>query len=285
VTSPAVITLSFDPIARLGDFEVRVETLFLAAILLATLLLTGRIGRHTPQVSPFVPPPSLRPDDLPFLVLGIVPGAVIGGRLEYGLIHLDYYAANPAEIVDPAQGGLALAFAVVGGILGGVAIARLVGAPANRWMHAAVLPLLFVLATGKLAAVLAGGGQGAPSDLPWATMYKGPGPWASLAPGIPSHPAQVYEAIATALVLALVALALRLGAFGRRDGSALLAGVALWAVGRFIVAFTWRDAAVAGPFRTEHLVLAVVIGGCLGGLLRLRRGRDATFVVHPGTAR
>jgi phosphatidylglycerol:prolipoprotein diacylglycerol transferase len=278
LTSPAIIALSFDPILRIGDLEVRVATVVLAAILLAGLLLAARIGRLTPQVSPFVPPPSLRPDDLPFLVLGIVPGAVIGARLDYVLIHLDYYAAHPAEIVDPAQGGLALGFAVVGGILGGVAIARLVGAPANRWMHASVLPLLFVLAAGKLATVLAGEGQGAPSDLAWATAYHGPGPWASLAPEIPSHPSQVYEAISTTIVLALVSLAFRIGAFGRRDGSALLAGVALWALGRAIVVFTWRDAAVAGPFRAEQLVLAVVIVACLVGMawLRIAGRRDSS---------
>jgi len=270
LTSPAVIVLSFDPILRIGDLEVRVATVAVAAILVAGLLLAARIGRLTPQVSPFVPPPPLRPDDLPFLVLGIVPGAVIGGRLEYVLIHLDYYAANPAETVDPAQGGLALGFAVVGGMLGGVAIARLVGAPASRWMHASVLPLLFVLAAGKLAAALAGDGQGSPSDLPWATAYHGPGPWASLAPEVPSHPSQVYEAISTTIVLALIGLALRLGAFGRRDGSALLAGLALWAFGRAVVVFTWRDAAVAGTFRTEQLALAVVISACLGGTLWLR---------------
>ena len=280
MTSLAVIELTFDPILRIGDLEVRVATVFLAVILLAGLLLAARIGRVTPQVSPFVPPPSLRPDDIPFLVLGIVPGAVIGGRLEYVLIHLDYYAANPAEIVDPAQGGLALGFAVVGGILGGVGIARLVGAPAGRWMHATVLPLLFVLAAGKLATVLAGDGQGAPTDAWWATAYAGTGPWGSLAPEIPSHPSQVYEAIATMAVLAVLGLALRAGIFGRRDGSALFTGVALWALGRGIVAFTWRDATVAGPLAAEHLVLVAVIGVCVAGLVRLRLGRPPEAILR-----
>jgi len=78
-------------------------------------------------------------------------------------------------------------------------------------------------------------------------------------------------------------LALRLGAFGRRDGSALLAGLALWAVGRAGAAFTWRDAAVAGPLRVEHLVLAVVIVGCVGGLVRLRHEARSSSVGRAGT--
>jgi len=273
MVGPAVIELAFDPVIHLGALEVRAQTVLLALILLAGLLLAARIGYLTPQPGPYVPPPPLRPDDIPFLVLGIVPGAVIGGRLEYVLVHLDYYLANPAAIADPGQGSLGLALAVTGGTLGGIAIARLVGAPAGRWMHAAVLPVLFVLAAGKLASMLAGEGQGLPSDLAWATSYSGPGPWASLAPSVASHPSQVYEAVATTLVIVVVTTGLGLGAFGRRDGAALLSGVALWGLARGVVAFTWRDAAVAGPFMAEHLVLALVVGGCIVGLLRLRRER------------
>jgi prolipoprotein diacylglyceryltransferase len=148
-------------------------------------------------------------------------------------------------------------------------------------MHAMALPLLFVLAAGKLATVLGGDGQGAPTDAWWATAYAGPGPWGSLGPEIPSHPSQVYEAIATTAVLAVLGLALRVGIFGRRDGSALLAGVALWALGRGVVAFTWRDATVAGPLVAEHVVLVAVIGVCVGGLVRLRLGgpHEASLLV------
>ena len=282
---PAAISLAFDPVVGIGDLEVRAQTVLLAVILLAGLLLAARIGHLTPQPGPYVPPPPLRLDDIPFLVLGIVPGAVVGGRLEYVLVHLDYYLANPGAIVDPGQGGLGLALAVVGGIAGGIVIARLVGAPAGRWMHAGVLPLLFVLAAGKLASLVSGEGQGLPSDVAWATTYAGPGPWASLAPEVASHPSQVYEAIATTLVIVLIGLSLRLGAFGRRDGAALLAGVVLWGIARGAVAFTWRDAPVAGLFRAEHLVLAVVIGGCIGGLLRLRHEAGSPFMARGRTVR
>ena len=101
-------------------------------------------------------------------------------------------------------------------------------------------------------------------------MYLGDGPWSSLAAHIPSHPSQVYEAIATVVVLALLGLVIRAGAFRRRDGTALLLAVTLWAIGRGIVVFTWRDATVLGPFRAEQLILLVVVLGCFGGMVRLR---------------
>jgi phosphatidylglycerol:prolipoprotein diacylglycerol transferase len=246
------------------------ETLALAGILLAGLVLAVLIGRVTPLPGPYVPPPTLGPGDLPFLILGIVPGAVLGGRLDYVLVHLDYYAAHPGSVLDPGQGALGLGLAVPGAILGSSVIARLVDIRLDRWLHAAVLPMLFVLGTGKLAGVLAASGQGAPSDLPWATAYLGDGPWDSLAAYLPSHPSQAYEAVLTIVILVVLGLAIRSGAFGRRDGSVLFVGIALWAVARIMVAATWRDAAVLGPLRAEQLILLGVIGGCVVTLRSLR---------------
>ena len=70
-----------------------------------------------------------------------------------------------------------------------------------------------------------------------------PGPWLSLAPDVPSHPSQVYEGLATIGVLGVMAALLAVGLFRRRGASAFLLGLALWAVARVIVAFTWRDLA------------------------------------------
>ena len=80
-------------------------------------------------------------------------------------------------------------------------------------MSALILPLLFGLAAGKLTMVLGGDGQGVPWDGLWATAYLGPGPWLSLAPDVPSHPSQVYEALATIGVLGVHGGVLAAGLF------------------------------------------------------------------------
>ena len=271
--TPALIRFAFDPLLRLGDgVTVRLETVALAVVLLATLLVAARIAAITPTDGPYVPVPTLRLDDLLLITLGAVPGAVVGGRIGYALLHADYYLAHPAGLVDPAQGSLSLTLGIVGGIATGAVIARMVGAPVGRWMHAAALPLLFAIAAGKFVGILGADGQGAPSDLPWATAYVGPGPWSSLGPGIPSHPSQTYEAIAAILAILVLGLVLRASALRRRDGSALLVAIVLWALGRGVVALTWRDAPVAGPLRAEHLVLLAVVVLALAGLVRLRAG-------------
>ena len=276
----AELILSFDPVVVLSDTaSVRVETIALAGVLFVGLLLAVLIGRRAPGVP-------LRTDDLVFMVVGAVPGAVLGGRLGYVLDHWSYYQAHPTAIVDPAQGGLTLTLALPLGMLTGAIIGRLLGSPIGRWMHALALPLLFVLAAGKLVGVLGGTGQGAPSDLQWATAYAGPGPWGSLAAGVPSHPSQVYEAIA--IVVAIVALWLvsHLPLLARRDGAAMWAALGLWCVARFAVGFSWRDPAELGVLRVEQ-ALAVSVGvlSIVGLVERARAGRRwSAPVTEPPTA-
>jgi phosphatidylglycerol:prolipoprotein diacylglycerol transferase len=267
-----VLTFTFDPVLRLSDTaSVRYETIGLAIILFLGLLLAARIGSQTPAVGPYVPAPGLRIDDLVFIVVGAVPGAILGGRIGYVLDHLDYYQANPSAILDPAQGGLSLTLAVPLGILTGGFIARLLGAPVARWMHAVALPLLFVLGAGKLVGILGASGQGAPSDIAWATAYLGPGPWGALAADIPSHPAQVYEALAVGLAVAALWFASRVEVIARRDGGALFAALGLWAGGRLVVGFTWRDPAVLGPLGMEQLLAIGVLVIALIGLVERTR--------------
>ena len=74
----AVIVFDFDPYAQLfGDLTVRWGAIALAGVIAAALLLAGILARAA----------GLRADDVVFIAVGIVPGAVIGGRLGYFLVH------------------------------------------------------------------------------------------------------------------------------------------------------------------------------------------------------
>jgi phosphatidylglycerol---prolipoprotein diacylglyceryl transferase len=272
----ATIALNFDPIVRLGDNGVRLETLGLTAAAVVALVvaafLAGRTApdhHHTPAWARSEDA-HLRRDDLLFIVLGIVPGAVVGGRLGYLLLHGDFYAANQSAILDAGQGSLELGLAVVAGTLTGAYVASLLEAPIGRWLHVAAAPTLAGLALGKVAMALGGSGQGAPSEAGWSTAYVGPGPWGSLAPWIPAHPAQLYEAATSGLALIVLVALLTLGAFRARDGSAFFVGLGLWATGRFAVTFTWRDDAILGPLRAGGLIAIGVVVWALVGIALAR---------------
>jgi phosphatidylglycerol---prolipoprotein diacylglyceryl transferase len=272
----ASVTFDFDPILRLGDSGVRLETLGVAAAVLVALLIAAIVAGGTAPDAPHTPDwllredRHLRRDDLLFIVLGIVPGAVVGGRIGYVLLHVDFYRASPGQIVDVGQGSLELGLATVFGTLTGTYVCRLLDGPIGRWLHVAALPVLTAIALGKLAMTLGGSGQGMPSTVRWATAYAGAGPWGSLAPDIPSHPAQLYEAATTGVALAVVLLLMAAGAFRTRDGSAYFVGLFLWAIGRFAVCFMWRDEPVVGSIPAGGLIALSVAAFALIGLVLAR---------------
>jgi prolipoprotein diacylglyceryltransferase len=247
--SVAAISFDFDPVLLLGSVAIRLETLGVAVAVLVALLIAARI----------VPADAGHPrlEDLLLLTLGIIPGAVVGGRLGYVLGQLDFYRSQPSAIVDPTQGSLDLGLAVAGGILTGAYVARLLGGSVGRWLDVATVPTLLALALGKAAMALGGRGQGAPSELPWATAYAGPGPWASLAPAVASHPSQLYESVATlAVLVAVVVATIAVRRAGRvpDPGVTFLIAIAGWAILRAVVASTWRDASIAIGLRSGQLI-------------------------------
>ena len=264
IVPTAVIAFDFDPFLHVGDGVVRLETLGVAVAIFIGLVLAG-VGARTME---------LRADDLLFVVLGIVPGAVVGGRLGYVLLHPAFFGAQPATIFDPGIGSLELGLAVVGGAISGGTVAALLDGMVGRWFHIATLPLLIALSAGKLATVLGGRGQGEPWDGSWATAFVGAGPWGSLGADIPSHPAQAYEGLGTLLVLLAMMALLAVPAVRRPDGRAFLVALGSWAIVRMLVASTWRDPVVLGPFRAEQVIdLGIVIGSVAGIAILIVRER------------
>jgi prolipoprotein diacylglyceryltransferase len=291
----AVVRLDFDPWVQILGASFRLETLALAGVILLILVLAalsaGR-ARSAGGDSDAEPEDRLRRDDLILIAFGAVPGAVVGGRLGYGLVHADYYLADPLALLDPGKGGLTLTLAVLLGTLTALAVARLLAAPVGRWLGVAAVPVLLGLGLGKFTMALGGTGQGAYSNAFWATSYEHtvtassgdattplPDLWGSANPGYPALPSQLLEGglVLLAVVLLLIAPALlrlrvrrpgalpRLSRVRRREWAFLIGGrrfvtaLGLWAFVRFFTASTWRDARVLGPFVAEQYLLLVVI--------------------------
>ena len=315
--SPAVITLQFDPTLDIGGRLVRWETLALAAVIVLTIVLAGwlagRANRSDDALVAATPgavsEPRLRRDDLLYMVIGALPGAVIGGRILHGLDFYDFYVNvdAPAALLDPARGSLSLLGAVIGGTLTAGYVGWLIGAPLRRWLDVAIVPLLVAIGLGKFANLLGGAGQGAITDVPWAVAFAGGGPWRSLGADLPAHPSQVYEglwALAGILVVGIFAapavwrnMPERLRYRPRTAREATLAlrfnvrvedlpppgapspgflfgvGLGWWALGRVVVGFTWRDASIVAGLGVEQIAALLVIVGLLLLLVRalLRR--------------
>jgi prolipoprotein diacylglyceryltransferase len=279
----AVITFRFDPVAHQGGLAIRWQTLGLVGSILLALLVAAWFARRSGRRTGLEP---LRLDDLLYLTVAAIPGAVILGRLAYGLDYVDYYRSHPGAFLDPSQGGLSLLGAVVGGTITAAYMAALLETPVRRWADVASTALLVAIGLGELSLVLGGAGQGLPWTGSVATRYAGPGPWISLAPGVPSYPSQAMQGT-WALAGILFVFVLHAGpilrhlpgavrqsgawadaleeqgepvARGRlRFGYLYLAALAWWLAGRIAVGFTWRDPATVGPLNTEQVMAIVVL--------------------------
>jgi phosphatidylglycerol:prolipoprotein diacylglycerol transferase len=245
ILTAAVVRLSFDPFLRIGDLAIPWRALAVAAAVLLALSLAAFLARRR----------GLRLDDLLFVTLGAVAGAVIGGRALHALAFLNVYQADPGALVDPARGSLSLLGAVVGGILAGAFIAGRLEGTLAQWADLAAAPVLLAIGLGKLAQLLAGAGQGTPFDGAWAVAFAGPGPWVAISPSIPAHPSQLYEGAWALAGLPFVLVLLRRSS---AEGRLLMLAVAWWLLGRVAAGFTWRDEHLLGPMGIEQ-VLAVLL--------------------------
>jgi prolipoprotein diacylglyceryltransferase len=82
-----VVTLDFDPIAVVGSLAIRLEALALAGIFfVAVLAWAARMQ---------APPGGRRSEDLLLVLLAVIPGAIVGGRLVHALSFADVYATDP----------------------------------------------------------------------------------------------------------------------------------------------------------------------------------------------
>jgi prolipoprotein diacylglyceryltransferase len=273
----ALIAFDFDPLLRIADgVSVRWQTLALAAVVSLCLAAAGVIARRS----------TLRSDDLLYIAIAAAPGAIVGGRIGYLLLVPEAFASGPLSLFDPSVGGLELGLGVVGGLGTAAVVTSLLGAPVGRWGDAVTIPLLVAIAAGKATMALGGSGQGRPSDGSWATAYLGPGPWVDAAPAIPSHPAQIYEAVFVAVIVVALAGLRSLGLLHAGDGRRLLAGVAGWALARAVVSTTWRDPAVLGSLPAGGVLAVVIAAASLAGLIALvawwpRRRRRVEAAAQP----
>ena len=149
-----LIEFTFDPLLRLGGLTIRWQTIgvtlgLLVALWIAALMAPDVRGqrpffrRRQPDLRPLFPhAPNveqakrvrrLRLDDMLLILAGIVPGAVLGGRLIHGLDYWSYYATQPQTLIDPTVGSLSLLGAVLGGLLTAAYVARMIEAPGRRW--------------------------------------------------------------------------------------------------------------------------------------------------------
>ena len=219
--------------------------------------------------------PPMRPDQIEDLLTWIILGVILGGRLGFVLFYQPaYYLANPGQILQVWNGGMAFH----GGLLGVVVASWLFAIRHNiPKLQLADLVAYTVppgLLLGRLSNFVNAELWGRPTDLPWAVVF--PGNAAQDCPGVLTlcarHPSQLYEAALEGLLLGalLLWLAWRRGAF-KRSGTLVGVFLAGYGAARFFVEFFRQpDAQFVSPGNPLGLALHVDgFGLTMGQLLSL----------------
>jgi phosphatidylglycerol:prolipoprotein diacylglycerol transferase len=191
-------------------------------------------------------------DDQLTIVLGSVIGVLLGGRLGYVLFYnLGHYVAHPLGIFAVWDGGMSFHGGLVGIVVAGLIIARIVKVPFWTLADIVAVGVPIGLFLGRLANFVNAELWGRVTTLPWGVVFPDAGT-------LPRHPSQIYEAVLEGLVL--LAILWVLSRKARPQG--FLFGVLLtgYGVARIFVEF----------FREPDVQVGFLAGGItMGQLLTL----------------
>ncbi len=242
------IVIDIDPtIVHLGPIEVRWYSVFFALAVATGVWLASRELRRKGF------------DEAHLLPLGIwaVAGGLIGARLFHVVDRWEIYAADPLRLLAFSQGGLAVYGGLIGGSLAGLAYAWRHGLSPWKLGDAAAPGMILGQAIGRVACIPNGDALGAPTNLPWAFIYKNPN---SMVPrellGVPTQPYVAYEIL---FDLALLALLWRLRSVFRVDGLLFLVYAVVYSGGRFLLSYARTERVWVWGLQEAQVVSALVL--------------------------
>ena len=188
-----MIIHNFDPVlVDLGFLQIRWYSIaYIAGIILGWIYATKIIKKIKIKYN-FI---SIRPDHFDDLIIYLILGIILGGRLGYVIFYnFDYYIKNYYEIFQLWEGGMSFH----GGLLG-VVVSTLIFSKVKKISFlnltdiiACVSPIGIFL--GRVANFINGEIFGKTSSLPWAVIFPNGG-------NVSRHPSQIYEAILEGLIL------------------------------------------------------------------------------------
>ena len=186
-----MIVHNLDPVfIDLGFFQIRWYSIaYIFGIVLGWIFARKIIQKMTNTQNNFV---SIKKKDFDDIIIYLILGIIIGGRLGYVLFYnIDYYGQNLIEILKLWQGGMSFH----GGVLG-VIIATFIFSKKNFFKFTDIICCVapIGLFLGRIANFINGELFGKISTLPWAVVFPDAG-------NVSRHPSQIYEAFLEGIVL------------------------------------------------------------------------------------
>ena len=258
------IIINIDPVLlRLGSFELRWYSLAIVLAIAAAVVVAARVARTKGIAS----------GEIYSVALWAVLAGIVGSRLVHVLDHLEHYVANPAQILQFQQGGLAIWGGLAGGGLAAVAYARIKRIPLGRLVDALAPGLLVAHIIGRIGCIVNGDAYGAVAELPWAFIYAHPGASIPLTHfGVPTHPYPAYEMIWNGLVLLIV---WQLNRRFQKDGLVFLSYLGLYSLGRFVLTFVRQENITLWGLQQAQVIALLTLVVTVAAMVYLSRKERA----------
>lgn len=180
------------------------------------------------------------------LLLKMAIAVIVGARLGVIVVDLEYYLANPLHMFTRA--GLGSHGAIITVMVAGYFWTKKANIPywsmADAVAPAITIGHIFV----RVGNFMNGELYGSPSTLPWAIQF----PYS----GQPVHPAQLYEAIFS---LILLPFALKWAKKPKYPGYAFFRVMLLHSIFRFLLDFIRQHSSLIGPFVLTQIIAFVFI--------------------------
>ena len=231
-----------------------------------------------------------QPDQVDDILLIMVFGVVIGGRLGYVLFYEptflwtfsddEYFGFRILKAFEMWKGGMAFHGGFLGVVVGAILFARRTGAPLAQLGDSLACAAPFGILFGRIANFVNGELWGRPTEVSWGFVFQQPAQrpvfedgtvgqsFADIYTGgvnVPRHPSQLYEAglEGVLLALALAWLVWRGGAL-KKPGLCIGVFLAGYGLARFTAEF-WRqyDPSLGNAGFDEFLGLALTRGQTL----------------------
>lgn len=121
------------------------------------------------------------------VIVGLIT-AIIGARLYYVLFSWDFYSSHPEKIFAIHDGGLAIYGGIIGALLGGCIVAKILKLNIPAILDIAALGFLIGQGIGRWGNFVNQEAFGTETDLPWGMMSENTG-------GVTVHPCFLYESL------------------------------------------------------------------------------------------
>lgn len=261
---------NFDPVAfSLGPIDIRWYALaYLTGFLVGWQYCVWLVKNYFPSEN-------LKPEHFDDLLIYIMVGVILGGRIGYVLFYqFEFYLDHPENILKIWHGGMSFHGGFIGVLIASAIFGKRHGIKFFQITDILACATPIGLFFGRIANFINGELVGRETDVPWAVIFPD-------GTGLPRHPSQLYEAALEGLVLFIV---LYIFARNKKFASAtgLISGVFLMEYGlfRFVIEYVRKPDEQLGLYfdmltMGQILCIPMIIAGNIIFALALKNAKQA----------